>query len=137
MCDYSLEGLVDSRQARIGETLVLTGFAGSMSRGFASPSEPRKAVCVMPGTRLKVAAMPDSSLPGSRFGAQIAVGSEVTFAHIDIPGENYHDGVRLASGREILLQKLPVGLTVELVPARVAHRIEEAIGIPEGELVPA
>lgn len=35
MCDYSLH-TVASRPARVGETLVTTGFYGKSTRGFAA-----------------------------------------------------------------------------------------------------
>ena len=43
MCDYSLH-LVASRPAKVGDKLVTTGFAKSISRGFASVDEPNVAV---------------------------------------------------------------------------------------------
>ena len=51
MCDYSLHA-VASRPAKVGETLVTTGFHGTSTRGFAAKEEPRVAVCLLPGTEL-------------------------------------------------------------------------------------
>ena len=51
MCDYSLEN-VPSRAAQVGERLVTTQFVNSLTRGFASPSAPDVAVCILPGTEL-------------------------------------------------------------------------------------
>jgi hypothetical protein len=51
MCDYSLH-TVASRAARVGETLVTTGFYGKSTRGFAAKREPNAAVCLLPGTEL-------------------------------------------------------------------------------------
>jgi hypothetical protein len=51
MCDYSLHA-VASRPARVGETIVTTGFYGTSTRGFASKEEPGVAVCLLPGTEL-------------------------------------------------------------------------------------
>jgi hypothetical protein len=51
MCDYSLH-TVASRAARVGETLVTTGFYGMSTRGFAAKREPNAAVCLLPGTEL-------------------------------------------------------------------------------------
>ena len=51
MCDYSLH-VVDSRPAKLGETIVTTEFFGTRTRGFASPSDPRMAVCLRPGTEI-------------------------------------------------------------------------------------
>jgi hypothetical protein len=51
MCDYSLH-TVASRPARVGETLVTSGFNGTSTRGFAAKAEPNVAVCLLPGTEL-------------------------------------------------------------------------------------
>src|ERR1700720_4042957 len=51
MCDYSLHH-VASRPARVGEVLVSTAFPGTQTRGFASPTEPKVAVCLLPGTEI-------------------------------------------------------------------------------------
>ena len=51
MCDYSLH-LVSSRPAEAGETIVVTGFSGTDTRGFASPLDPTTAVCLRPGTEI-------------------------------------------------------------------------------------
>src|SRR5258708_38327210 len=51
MCDYSLHA-VASRPAKVGETLVTTGFHGTSTRGFAAKEEPRDAVCLLTGTEL-------------------------------------------------------------------------------------
>jgi hypothetical protein len=51
MCDYSLHA-VASRPAKVGETLVTTGFYGTSTRGFATMEEPGVAVCLLPGTEL-------------------------------------------------------------------------------------
>jgi len=46
MCDYSLH-LVASRPAKVGDKLVSTNFAKSMTRGFAAVGEPTVAVCLL------------------------------------------------------------------------------------------
>ena len=51
MCDYSLQG-VPSRDAKVGDRLITTRFRNAITRGFADPSEPRMAVCLLPGTEL-------------------------------------------------------------------------------------
>jgi hypothetical protein len=54
MCDYSLHA-VESRPAKVGETLITTTFRGTSTRGFASEHEPSVAVCMLPGTELAFA----------------------------------------------------------------------------------
>jgi hypothetical protein len=51
MCDYSLHA-VASRPAKVGETLVITGFRGTSTRGFAAKDQLGVAVCLLPGTEL-------------------------------------------------------------------------------------
>ena len=51
MCDYSLHDLA-SRPANVGDRLISTHFPTTITRGFADPSEPRVAVCLLPGTEL-------------------------------------------------------------------------------------
>src|SRR5262249_54407693 len=51
MCDYSLE-LVASRPAKVGDKLVSTSFAHTITRGFVSVDDPNLAVCVLPALSL-------------------------------------------------------------------------------------
>src|SRR6266404_8069212 len=51
MCDYSLHA-VATRPAEVAETLVSTKFQSTTTRGFASPDNPRVAVCLRPGTEI-------------------------------------------------------------------------------------
>ena len=51
MCDYSLHN-VASRAAKLGDMLVVTDFAKTITRGFSAVGEPDVAVCVLPGTEL-------------------------------------------------------------------------------------
>jgi hypothetical protein len=54
MCDYSLHS-VASRAAKVGDQLVVTDFAKTITRGFAAVGEPDVAVCVSlaPNWRLR------------------------------------------------------------------------------------
>jgi hypothetical protein len=51
MCDYSLHH-VASRPAKVGDELVTTEFAKSITRGFAAIGEPEVAVCLLPAAPL-------------------------------------------------------------------------------------
>ena len=51
MCDYSLHA-VATRPAEVAERLVSTRFSAAGTRGFASPNNPKVAVCLRPGTEL-------------------------------------------------------------------------------------
>src|SRR5260370_40457927 len=47
MCDYSLHA-VATRPAKVGDQLVSTSFANSITRGFAEVGELKVAVCLLP-----------------------------------------------------------------------------------------
>src|ERR1035437_2461333 len=64
MCDYSLHA-VATRPAQVGETLITTTFRGSLTRGFASESDPAVAVCMLPGTNLALRRMSNTAPNGS------------------------------------------------------------------------
>lgn len=51
MCDYSLHA-VASRPAKVGDKLITTDFADTLTRGFTAIGEPDVAVCLLPGTEL-------------------------------------------------------------------------------------
>ena len=51
MCDYSLHDIA-SRPAKTGDKLMSTHFTTTITRGFADPSQPNVAVCLLPGTEL-------------------------------------------------------------------------------------
>jgi len=51
MCDYSLHN-VASRAAKLGDKLVVTDFAKTITRGFAAVGESDVAVCLFSGTEL-------------------------------------------------------------------------------------
>ena len=51
MCDYSLHS-VASRPPKVGDKLVVTDFAKSITHGFAAVGEPDVAVCLLPGTEV-------------------------------------------------------------------------------------
>src|ERR1700733_9237736 len=51
MCDYSLHNVV-SRPGEVGNQLVTTRFADTVTRGFAESGEREVAVCLLPGTEI-------------------------------------------------------------------------------------
>jgi len=52
MCDYSIEGSANTRDAVVGDKLVSTKF-NAHTRGFSGVNEPNIAVCVKPGTEIQ------------------------------------------------------------------------------------
>jgi hypothetical protein len=106
MCDYSLH-LVSSRPAEAGETIIVTGFSGTDTRGFASPLDPNTAVCLRPGT--EIAFDQCARLDGRLFRRNISE-RLARFRQIDMDRPNlHHDALEFANGRVVLVTSLVVG----------------------------
>jgi hypothetical protein len=107
MCDYSLHH-VASRPARVGEVLVSTAFPSTHTRGFASPTEPKVAVCLLPGTEIAFQenVRRDEFLLFSRsIREKVARFRQV---HLNMP-YSHHDALEFPSGRVLLLTELSPG----------------------------
>ena len=102
MCDYSLEAY-QSRPAAVGEKLTLGRFA-SGSMGFASGTVCDTAVCIPAESKLLLEGIGESTQKEHGIGAV----EEVAMTRIE--GGLYKDAVRFANGKEVLLQRLDVGL---------------------------
>jgi hypothetical protein len=138
MCDYSLD-YVASRPARVGDKLVTTAFASSITRGFAAIEEPRVAVCLLPGTELEFAKEVEydpalgSFLPNRKVGEKVARFRKVNH---DQPHVN-HDALEFPSGQIVLLTRLCEGqrATVLQLPAS-PRATNEAAEQKRASLVP-
>ena len=122
MCDYSLE-MYGSRPAREGELYVTTRFP-SGSIGFASPGDPRTAVCVQCDTKVVLTDIPVALQAAFRVGAQ----AETTFAQRE--SGLYRDGLRLADGRFVSLQDLQPGIGA-YVPSLLEREGSRRLRTPE------
>lgn len=106
MCDYSLHA-VASRAAEAGETLVVSGFYGTSSRGFASPEVPEVAVCLRPGTEIafEEEACREGVLFRRKTGDRVA-----RFRHVDVDNPTtHHDALEFPDGTIVKLNELVVG----------------------------
>lgn len=140
MCDYSLLGL-RSRLAIEGDWLVTyrfpTGSIGLASRSEVQPQEAGSckgvrdgswwsklkhcfcsrqsrdvgAVCIPPGARLRMYCW---SAPAHR-DLQIRPVMEVVFAQLTAAEYRYRDAIDLRNGRTVLMQRLPEGITFEVL----------------------
>jgi len=125
MCDYSLE-YVASRPAKVGDRLVSTNFASSITRGFCAVGEPSVAVCLLPGTEL--AFDRDVECEGSLgFFPSRKLGQTVArFRHIN---ENqphvHHDALEFANGKIVLLTRLREGQYATVLQLPAGPRIEK------------
>lgn len=139
MCDYSLHS-VASRPARVGDQLLTTKFAGSITRGFSGIGEPGVAVCLSPGTEIAF----ENEVEYRNALARLFSGFEKEIAHrrsfaqlfsglrfarekvarfrqinLDTP-HTHHDALEFADGCVVLLTQLCPGqrATVLQLPAR-------------------
>lgn len=133
MCDYSLHD-VASRPAKVGDELVTTRFATSLTRGFSAVGEPNVAVCLLPGTELafEKEAKYDHSLawllPRYRFGKLGQTVARFRQINTDRPSV-HHDALEFANGRIVLLTRLCPGQHASVLQlpaqARAAKEAEE------------
>jgi hypothetical protein len=115
MCDYSLDG-VATRPAEVAETLVSTNFSTG-THGFASPDDPKVAVCLRPGTEL--AFENDVQTDGMMFRKNIGV-RLARFRQINLNQRyQHHDALEFSNGAIVLVTDLAAGqrATVLQLPA--------------------
>ena len=106
MCDYSLHS-VASRPAKVGDKLVVTDFAKSITRGFAAVGEPDVAVCLLPGTELAFEDDVQYDRAFSMFG-KARVGHKVArFRQINMHDPHvHHDALEFPGGQVVLVTRL-------------------------------
>jgi hypothetical protein len=122
MCDYSLH-LVASRPAKVEDTLMVTDFARSITRGFAAVGEPNVAVCLLPGTELAFENNVQYDRAFSLFGRARVDHNVARFRQVNMHDPNvHHDALEFPGGQIVLVTRLTVGqrATVLQLPAR-AH----------------
>ena len=134
MCDYSLHH-VATRPAKIEDRLVTTKFHNTLTRGFAAVSEPRVAVCLLPGTELAFdrdvecdAAL--AIFPTKKIGQRVARFREVNTEQPTM----HHDALEFADGRVVLLTTLCANqhATVLQLPAEPHSRVGAEEGAAAG-----
>jgi hypothetical protein len=131
MCDYSLENVV-SRAAMVGDRLVTTDFANSITRGFAAVENPQMAVCLRPGTEIAFdrEVEYDGVLPflrNRKAGAKLARFRQIRH---DIPG--HRDALEFPDGKTVLLTKLAKGQYARVLQLPA---LAEKTSVPEGAKV--
>lgn len=124
MCDYSLHA-VASRPAKVGDKLITTGFANTLTRGFSAVDEPNVAVCLSAGTELAFEAdvkrhpawLQTLFFSKERWNTGHKVGR---FRQINLHNlTTHHDAIEFPDGRVVLLTNLSAGqrATVLQLPA--------------------
>ena len=109
MCDYSLHN-VASRPAKVGDKLMVTDFAKSITRGFAAVGEPEVAVCLLPGTEVafKEDVRYQSAL--SIFGRARVDHKVARFRQVNRHDRHvHHDALEFPDGHIVLVTRLLAG----------------------------
>jgi hypothetical protein len=138
MCDYSLH-FVASRPARVGETLIATDFARSITRGFAAAEEPDVAVCLLPGTEIAFDADVQYDRAFSLFGRAHLAQRVARFRQVNMDDPNvHHDALEFPGGQIVLVTRLTPGqrATVLQLPATGHdHELDGKIPAPDHDLI--
>ncbi len=138
MCDYSLH-LVASRPAKVGDTLIATDFAKSITRGFAAAGEPNVAVCLLPGTELAFESDVHYDRAFSLFGKARVNHKVARFRQINMDDPNvHHDAIEFPEGQIVLVTRLTPGqrATVLQMPTSAhAHGSSEDTAQRASELI--
>jgi hypothetical protein len=119
MCDYSLH-LVASRPAKVGDKLVATDFARSITRGFSAVGEPEVAVCLLPGTEIAFEEEVQYDRAFSLFGKARVEHRVARFRQINMDDPHvHHDALEFPGGQIVMVTRLMPGqrATVLQLPA--------------------
>lgn len=109
MCDYSLH-LVASRPAEVGDKLVTTDFARSITRGFSAIGEPEVAVCLLPGTEIAFEQEVRYDRALSLFGKARVECKVARFRQVNMDDPHvHHDAIEFPGGQVVLLTRLIPG----------------------------
>jgi len=120
MCDYSLHS-VASRPAKVGDKLVVTDFAKSITRGFAAVGEPDVAVCLLPGTELAFDDDVQYDRARGLFGKARVDHKVARFRQVDMDNPHvHHDALEFPGGQIVMVTRLVAGqrATVLQLPAQ-------------------
>jgi len=133
MCDYSLH-LVASRPAKVGDALIATDFAKSITRGFAAVGEPDVAVCLLPGTELAFESDVQYDRAFSLFGKARVNHKVARFRQINTEDANvHHDALEFPDCQIVLVTRLTVGQRAAVLQLPTSAHVHNAI---EGTIAP-
>ncbi|MGH6671919.1 MAG: hypothetical protein ACRECE_01905 [Xanthobacteraceae bacterium] len=106
MCDYSLH-LVASRPAKVGDKLVATDFARSITRGFSAVGEPDVAVCLLPGTEIAFEQEVQYDRAFSLFGKARVEHKVARFRQVNMDDPHvHHDALEFPGGQIVMVTRL-------------------------------
>jgi len=122
MCDYSLH-LLASRPAQVGDKLIATEFAQSITRGFSAIGAPDVAVCLLPGTELAFETEVEYDRAMSLFGKARVPHRVARFRQINRDDPHvHHDALEFPDGQLVPITRLVPGQRVNVLqlPAGIA-----------------
>lgn len=115
MCDYSLHH-VASRQARVGDKLVVTEFMRSITRGFSAVGEPEIVVCLLPGTELAFDGNVQYDRAFSLFWKGRVGYAVARFRQVNMDNTSvHHDALEFPEEKTVLVTRLVVGQTATVL----------------------
>jgi hypothetical protein len=123
MCDYSLHHVM-SRPAAVGDKIVTTNFANTITRGFAAEGDPNTAICLMPGTEIAFEDDIRYYEEVTHFAARREGVLVARFRQVDIENAYaHHDALELPDGKVVLVTRLCEGqrATVLQLPANAVR----------------
>ena len=135
MCDYSLH-LVASRPAKVGDKLVATDFARSITRGFSAVGEPEVAVCLLPGTEIAFDDEVQYDRAFSLFGKARVEHKVARFRQVNMDDPHvHHDALEFPGGQIVMVTRLMPGqcATVLQLPASARERGQTKEGVAQSE----
>ena len=119
MCDYSLHS-VASRPAKVGDKLVVTDFAKSITRGFAAVGEPNVAVCLLPGTEVAFEENVRYHRALTLLGKARVDHKVARFRQVNMHDQQvHHDSLEFPDGQTVLVTRLltgQIGTVLQLPP---------------------
>jgi hypothetical protein len=125
MCDYSLHD-VASRPAKVGDKLITTRFANSLTRGFAAVGDRNVAVCLLPGTELAFHNEVEYERVFKLFG-RVRLNQHVArFQQVDKDHPHtHHDALEFPNGEIVLLTRLTAGQTATVLQLPAATQSQD------------
>jgi hypothetical protein len=128
MCDYSLHD-VKTRPANVGDKLVTSEFAYTLTRGFASTEDLDVAVCLLPGTELSFSD-DVSRMRMWPWSKTVIQHKTAIFRQINLANPNaHHDALEFPDGQIVLLTTLKAGqqATVLQLPATAVAKLPQPL----------
>jgi hypothetical protein len=139
MCDYSLH-LVASRPAHVGDKLVATDFARSITRGFSAVGEPDVAVCLLPGTEIAFEHEVQYDRAFSLFGKARIEHKVARFRQVNMDDPHvHHDALEFPGGQIVMVTRLIPGqhaIVLQLPASASEHGHGKSASEPVREVEP-